>query len=320
MANSKKPGAVALGQVRAKKKLTREIWKNRWFYLFLLPAVIVIFLFCYKPMYGIIIAFKDYKPRRGIAGSEWVGLANFKRMFSYANFGQLMYNTLFISLLKLIIGMFCTLALALLFNELRNLKFKRVIQSVSYLPHFISWVILGGLIRELFSPTRGVINEVIKFFGGEPIYFLANPNYFVFVLILTYVWQSVGWGTIIYLAAIASIEQEQYESAVIDGASRFQRAIYITIPCIMPTVATLLILNLGGVLNAGFDQIFNLYNEQVYSVADILDTYVYRVGLIKFDYSYSAAIGLFKNVIGIILVVASNLAIKKMTKGEYKIW
>lgn len=278
------------------------------------------FLFCYKPMYGIIIAFKDYKPRRGIMGSEWVGWANFKRMFNYANFGQLMYNTLFISLLKLVVGMFCTLALALLFNELRNLRFKRVVQSVSYLPHFISWVILGGLIRELFSPTRGVVNEVIKAFGGEPIYFLANPNYFVFVLILTYIWQSVGWGTIIYLAAIASIDQEQYESAVIDGASRFQRAIYITVPCIMPTVATVLVLNLGGVLNAGFDQIFNLYNENVYAVADILDTYVYRVGLIKFDYSYSAAIGLFKNVIGIILVVGSNLVIKKMTRGEYKIW
>lgn len=319
MANSNKPEATTL-KFTCKKKLTQEIWKNRWFYLFLLPAVVIMFLFCYKPMYGIIIAFKDYKPRRGIMGSEWVGWANFKRMFNYANFGQLMYNTLFISLLKLVVGMFCTLALALLFNELRNLRFKRVVQSVSYLPHFISWVILGGLIRELFSPTRGVVNEVIKAFGGEPIYFLANPNYFVFVLILTYIWQSVGWGTIIYLAAIASIDQEQYESAVIDGASRFQRAIYITVPCIMPTVATVLVLNLGGVLNAGFDQIFNLYNENVYAVADILDTYVYRVGLIKFDYSYSAAIGLFKNVIGIILVVGSNLVIKKMTRGEYKIW
>ncbi len=298
----------------------RRIWKNRWFYIFLIPAVVVIFTFCYKPMYGIIIAFKDYKPRRGIMGSEWVGLAAFRRMLNYANFSQLMYNTLYISVLKLLFGMFSTLLLALLFNELRNMKFKRAVQSLSYLPHFVSWVILGGIIRELFSPTRGVVNEIIKFFGGKPIYFLADPHYFVSLLIITYLWQSVGWGTIIYLAAISSIDQEQYESAVIDGASRFQRARYITIPGIMPTVVTLLVLNLGGILNAGFDQIFNLYTEQVYSVADILDTYVYRVGLIKFDYSYSAAIGLFKNAIGIVLVIFSNLTIKRMTKGEYKIW
>lgn len=296
------------------------MWKNRWYYLFLLPAMVAVFLFSYKPIYGIVIAFKDYKTRRGIWGSEWVGLDNFRRMFSYPNFDQLMYNTLYISLLKLIFGMFFTLALALLFNELRSRRFKRVVQSVSYLPHFISWVILGGLIRELFSPTRGVINEIVKAFGGTPIYFLANPNYFVFVLIVTYLWQSVGWGTIIYLAAISAIDQEQYESAIIDGADRFQRMLYITVPSIMPTVTTLLVLNLGSVLNAGFDQIFNLYNSQVMSVADILDTYVYRIGLLKFDYSYSAAIGLFKNAVGILLVLGSNLAIKKMTKGEYKIW
>ena len=296
------------------------MWKNRWYYLFLLPAMVAVFLFSYKPIYGIVIAFKDYKTRRGIWGSEWVGLDNFRRMFSYPNFDQLMYNTLYISLLKLIFGMFFTLALALLFNELRSRRFKRVVLSVSYLPHFISWVILGGLIRELFSPTRGVINEIVKAFGGTPIYFLANPNYFVFVLIVTYLWQSVGWGTIIYLAAISAIDQEQYESAIIDGADRFQRMLYITVPSIMPTVTTLLVLNLGSVLNAGFDQIFNLYNSQVMSVADILDTYVYRIGLLKFDYSYSAAIGLFKNAVGILLVLGSNLAIKKMTKGEYKIW
>lgn len=296
------------------------MWKNRWYYLFLLPAMVAVFLFSYKPIYGIVIAFKDYKTRRGIWGSEWVGLDNFRRMFSYPNFDQLMYNTLYISLLKLIFGMFFTLALALLFNELRSRRLKRVVQSVSYLPHFISWVILGGLIRELFSPTRGVINEIVKAFGGTPIYFLANPNYFVFVLIVTYLWQSVGWGTIIYLAAISAIDQEQYESAIIDGADRFQRMLYITVPSIMPTVTTLLVLNLGSVLNAGFDQIFNLYNSQVMSVADILDTYVYRIGLLKFDYSYSAAIGLFKNAVGILLVLGSNLAIKKMTKGEYKIW
>lgn len=313
-------GLAIKGESARKNTQLRALWKNRWYYVFLLPAIIIVFLFSYKPIYGIIIAFKDYKPRRGILGSEWVGFDHFRRMFSYGNFGQLMYNTLHISLLKLAFGMFCTLILALLFNELKNRRFKRVVQSVSYLPHFISWVILGGLIRELFSPTRGVINEIIKAFGGTPIYFLANANYFVFLLVITHVWQSVGWGTIIYLAAISAIDQEQYESAIIDGANRFQRTLFITIPSIMPTVVTLLVLNLGGILNAGFDQIFNLYNSQVLSVADILDTYVYRVGLLKFDYSYSAAIGLFKNAIGIVMVLGSNLFIKRITKGEYKIW
>ena len=302
------------------KSIWAEVWKNRWFYVFVLPAVVCMILFAYKPMYGVIIAFKDYKPRRGIWGSPWVGMANFTRMFNYANFWQLMYNTLFISILKLVTGLVSTIALALMFNELRNAKFKRVVQSLSYLPHFISWVILGGVIRELLSPTRGVVNEVIKMFGGTPIYFLADQNYFVGTLILTDLWKGVGWGTIIYLAAIAAIDVEQYEAAVIDGASRWQRAKYITLPSILPTIITVTILNLGGILNAGFDQVFNLYNERVYAVADILDTYVYRVGLINNDYSYSAAIGLFKNVIGIILVVASNMTIKGITKGEHRIW
>ena len=305
---------------RSPKKYWQNAWKNRWFYIFVLPAMITMILFCYKPMYGVIIAFKDFKIRKGILGSDWVGLYHFERMLTYSNFGQLMRNTLYISVLKIAVNTVSTIILALLFNELRNAKFKRVAQSLSYLPHFISWVILGGITRELFSPTRGVVNEVVKFFGGKPIYFLAEPDYFVGLLIVTDLWKSVGWGTIIYLAAISAIEQEQYESAIIDGASRLQRAIYITIPCIMPTFCTLLVLNLGGIMNAGFDQIFNLYNDKVYSVADILDTYVYRVGLLDFDYAYSAAVGLFKNVIGIILVLGSNFAVKKLTKGEHTIW
>ena len=230
----------------ARPSPVRTAWKNRWYYVILIPAVLVIFFFSYKPIYGIIIAFKDYSPRLGILKSKWVGLANFQRMVNYGNFWQLMQNTLVISSLKLVAGTFCTIALALLYNELRSPKFKRTVQSVSYLPHFISWVILGGIIRELFSPTRGVVNDVIKSLGGRPIYFLADPNYFVLLLLVTYLWQSVGWGTIIYLAAISSIDQEQYESALIDGANRFQRARYITLPGIMPTITTLLILSLAA--------------------------------------------------------------------------
>ena len=304
----------------SRKKYWINAWKNKWFYIFALPAVVVLFLFAYKPMYGVIIAFKDFKIRKGIWGSEWIGMANFKRMFTYANFWQLMRNTIYISLLKIFIDTFSTIILALLFNELRNAKFKRVVQSFSYLPHFISWVILGGIIRELFSPTRGVVNDLIKLFGGKPIYFLADANYFVGMLIVTNLWKGIGWGTIIYLAAISAIDQEQYESAVIDGASRFQQARYITIPCIMPTIVTLFILNLGSVMNAGFDQIFNLYNSQVYSVADIIDTYVYRIGLMDWQYSYSTAVNLFKNVIGIILVIGSNRLVRILSKGEQGLW
>ncbi len=304
----------------SRKKYWLNAWKNRWFYLFVLPAVVVLFLFAYKPMYGVIIAFKDFKIRKGIWGSSWVGMANFRRMFTYANFWQLMRNTIYISLLKIFIDTFAVILLALLFNELRHARFKRVVQSVSYLPHFISWVILGGIVRELFSPTRGIINDLVKLFGGKPIYFMANPDYFVGLLITTNLWKGIGWGTIIYLAAISAIDQEQFESAVIDGASRFQQARYITIPCIMPTIVTLLILNLGSVMNAGFDQIFNLYNEQVYSVADIIDTYVYRIGLMDWQYSYSTAINLFKNVIGIIMVLGTNRIIKILSKGEQGIW
>lgn len=303
-----------------RKSLWTEVWKNRWFYLFVLPAVVCMFLFAYMPMYGIVIAFKDYKPRRGILGSPWVGWANFIRLFNYPDFWRLMYNTLYISILKLVTGLFSTIGLALLFNELGSPKFKRVVQSLSYLPHFISWVILGGIIRELFSPTRGVVNELVKLFGGEPIYFLADQRYFVGLLIGTDIWKGVGWGTIIYLAAISAIDVSQYEAAIIDGATRWQRVKYVTVPCILPTIITVTILNLGGILNAGFDQVFNLYNDRVLAVGDILDTYVYRVGMIKSDYSYSAAIGLFKNVIGIILVVGSNMVIKVMTKGEHRIW
>lgn len=317
---SQKTESVLVNKEKGRRTVAKEVWKNRWFYLFVLPAVVVMVLFAYKPMYGIIIAFKDFKVRKGIMGSDWVGWYQFERLFNYPKFGQLLGNTLEISLLKLVTGTACTLALALLLNELRNQKFKKVIQTVSYLPHFVSWIILGGIIRELFSPTRGVINYIIMAFGGESIYFLADPNYFVGLLVVTNIWQSVGWSTIIYLAAISSIDQEMYESAMIDGASRWKRALHITIPCIMPTFVTLLVLNLGGILSAGFDQIFNLYNDQVYSVADIIDTYVYRVGLEQFDYSYSAAVGLFKNAIGIVLVLGSNFFVKFITKGEHRIW
>jgi putative aldouronate transport system permease protein len=271
-------------------------------------------------MYGIVIAFKNYTFAEGILGSKWVGFANFKRLFSSPLFYNILKNTLNISIQRIIFGFPAPIILALLINELQHLKFKRIVQTVSYLPHFISWVILAGIIKELLSPTRGAINGLRVILGKEPIHFLAEPAYFVGVLIISGIWQSVGWGTIVYLAAIAGIDMEQFDSAYIDGANRFQMIWYITLPSIKSVILVLFILGLGGILNSGFDQIFNLYNAMVYSVADVIDTYVYRIGLINMEYSFSTAVGLFKNVIGFILVISSNYIVRKLSGGEQGIW
>lgn len=307
-------------KLKANRRLGARVKKNLWYYVCALPAVVCLLLFHYYPMYGAQIAFRDYKARKGILGSTWVGWANFERFFKTPNFGQILYNTVHISLLKLLASTVFTIVLALLFNELRGRKFKRVVQTVSYMPHFISWIILAGIFREMLSPSRGILNQLLSALGFETINFLASPDHFVGVLVWTGLWKEIGWGTVVYLAAISAIEQEQYEAAYIDGANRLQSVLYITLPCIVPTIVTLLVLNLGSVMNAGFDQIFNLYNVNVYSVADVIDTFVYRTGMEKSDFSYASAIGLFKGVIGMMLVVIANYTVKIMTKGEHKIW
>jgi len=271
-------------------------------------------------MYGIVLAFKDYMIVDGILGSPWVGFKHFNRLFSSASFFELITNTLTISFQRILFGFPAPIIFALLLNEIKVEKFKKIVQSISYLPHFMSWVILGGIVMELLSPTRGVINYIITIFGGEPIYFLTEVKYFRTILIVSGIWAGVGWGSIIYLAAISGIDIQQYEAAVIEGASRFQRAIYITLPSIMPVISISFILNIGGIMNAGFDQIFNLYNPMVYKVADILDTYVYRVGIQDMEYSFSTAVGLFKNVVGLIMVVITNFITSKLSNNEYGLW
>ena len=293
---------------------------NLWYYICALVGITFLGFFIYYPMYGAQIAFRDFKARKGIWGSKWIGWENFNRFFQTPDFTRLLRSTVTISVYKLVAITVGAIILALLFNELRNRKFKRVVQTVSYLPHFISWIILAGIIREMFSPSRGIINQMIEALGGEKVNFLASRDHFVGVLVFTDLWKSIGWSSVVYLAAISAIEQEQYEAAYIDGASRWQVVWRITLPSIVPTIVTLFVLNLGSVLSAGFDQIYNLYNVNVYPVADVIDTFVYRTGIESANYSYGSAIGLFKGLVGLVLVVLSNTIVKIITKGEHNIW
>ncbi|WP_235886153.1 ABC transporter permease [Paenibacillus cymbidii] len=298
----------------------RGVWKHRYYYFLLLPALVYFVMFHYVPMAGVVLAFKKFTIAKGIFGSAWVGTEHFRRLFESASFHEVLTNTIVISLYRLVFVFVAPIVFALLLNEVKKNGFKRSVQTISYLPHFISWVVLGGIIRELLSPSRGIVNYVIQLFGGEPIYFLAEPDYFRAVLIVTDIWQSVGWGSIIYLSAIAGISPDQYESASIDGASRWAMVTRITLPSILPTVMILFILQLGGIMNAGFDQIFNLYNPSVYKVSDIIDTYVYRTGMVSMEYDYTTAVGLFKNTVGFGLVVLANFITSRVRGGEYKLW
>lgn len=288
------------------------------FYLMLLAPMILLAIFSYGPMYGLLIAFKDFSPGLGILESPWNNFEHFKRLFDDFLFIRALRNTIIISLLKILISFPAPIIFALLLNEVRQMKFKKVTQSISYLPHFMSWVILSAMIVEVFSPERGIINYFITLFGGDPVHFLASKSAFIPILIGTDIWKEIGYAAIIYLATMSSIDTGLYEAAEMDGANRFHKMIHITIPSIMPMIIILFILRLGSVLNAGFDQILNLYNPLVYEVADIIDTYVYRAGLEQFQFDYATAVGLFKNVVGILLILGANAIIRR--KSEHGIW
>lgn len=296
-----------------RKPLRVRIHEYRYLYLMLIPAVAAMIIFCYAPMYGIQIAFKNYKPRSGIWGSQWVGFKYFLRMFREQTFMTVLRNTLVISGLRLVICFPAGVIFALMLNEIGNQRLKKVAQTISYMPHFVSWVVLGGIVKSLLS-LNGPVNVLVKLCGGTPAIWLTKSNYFIPIVLVTDIWKSMGWGSIVYLAAMAGIPMDQYESAEIDGASRFQRIWYITLPSILPVVMTMFILRIGNIMSAGFDQIFNLYSAAVYDVADIIDTYSYRVGLIDNNFSYSAAIGLFKNVLGFALMIAVNQLTKTTNK------
>ena len=308
---------------RIPKAVKRSAWidiKKDWdLYLLLIPGILALILFKYTPMYGLIIAFQDYNIfTEGIMNNEWVGFANFQRLFSTPEFVNVFKNTLIISISKVIFLFPLPIIMALLMNEIKNLMFKRTVQTVIYLPHFISWVIVYGLFVNLLSANDGIINTIIVALGGEKIPFFMDSSVFRPLLVFTEGWKETGWSTIVYLAAITGIDQEQYEAARIDGANKFQQIKSITLPGIAPTIVLMFILRLGSILEAGTEQIMVMYNPTVYNVADVIGTYVVRVGLGTMDYSFSTAVGLFNSVVAFVLVVTGNYLAKKYT--EKGIW
>ena len=287
--------------VQRKKKNWQKDWQ---LHLMILPGLLFILIFKYMPLGGITIAFKEFLPGKGIWGSPWVGLENFEYMLALPDTKRVMWNTLFIAAAKILINFPVPIIISILLNEVKNHRFKRSVQTIIYLPYFISWVILAGIIQDLFA-KEGLINQFLGIFGAEPVFFLGNKYAFLGVLIGTDVWKNFGYNTVVYLAAITGIDETLYEAAKIDGANRFQQIWNVTLPGIAPIVVLMMILNLGNVLNAGFEQIFNLYNPLVYETADIIDTFVYRISFVEANYSLGTAVGLLKSVVSFILIVTS---------------
>ncbi|MBB3070967.1 putative aldouronate transport system permease protein [Paenibacillus baekrokdamisoli] len=284
----------------------RRPWKKHLpLHLMLVPGIVLLIMFHYIPMAGIVIAFQNFIPAKGFFDSKWVGWDNFEFMLQMPGIGQVLWNTIFIAFLKIIFGQIAPIVTALLLNEVRKSSIKRSVQTLVYLPHFLSWVILGGILIDILSPSHGLLNEVMSWFGMKPLFFLGNDKLFPYVLVVTDVWKEFGFGTIVYLAALTSINPTLYEAAIMDGAGRWKQTMHVTLPGMLPIIVLLATLGLGGVLNAGFDQVFNLYNPLVYRTGDILDTFVYRLGLIDAQYAVATAVGLFKSVVSLIFVGAS---------------
>ncbi|OIB03963.1 protein lplB [Paenibacillus sp. LC231] len=290
-------------------------WKlirgNLDMYLLLIPGLMFLLLFKYTPMYGIIIAFQDFNIFGGISGSEWVGMAQFERLLQSDEFLQVLVNTLLISLYKITILFPIPIVIALMLNEVRRMFFKRTIQTIIYLPHFLSWVIISGLFLNILSPSGGIVNEIIRSFGGEPISFFTDNSLFRSLVVFTAGWKEIGWNAIVFIAAIAGIEQEQYEAAAIDGAGRIRQMWSISLPGMLPTIVLMFILRIGSLLEAGTEQILTMYNPLVYETGDVIGTYVYRMGLGQQDYSFSTAVGLFNSAVGFLLIVIGNMLSRK---------
>ncbi len=275
-------------------------------HIMVIPGVIITLIYHYVPMLGIIMAFQKFVPARGFFRSKWVGLDNFQYMLNLPNIKSVIFNTVFISLMKIIVGLIVPVVFALLLNEMRRERYKRTLQTIIYFPYFLSWVILGGILIDVLSPSNGIVNQILGLFGIEPVFFLGDAKWFPYTLVLTNTWKSFGYDTIVYLAALTSIDMALYEAAYVDGAGRWKQTLHVTIPGILPIVTLMTVLALGNILNAGFDQVFNLYSPQVYSSGDILDTLVYRIGLVNAQYSVATAVGLFKSVISFVLILISN--------------
>ncbi|SHN36191.1 carbohydrate ABC transporter membrane protein 1, CUT1 family [Gracilibacillus kekensis] len=290
----------------------QQLLRDKWLYFLLIPGALYFILFKYLPMWGVLIAFQDYSPFRGFWESEWVGAEHFLNFFQNPDFFRLLRNTLILALYDLVFFFPAPIIVALLLNELRRQYFKRTIQTLVYVPHFMSWVIIASITYIFLTTSGGAINAAVEFFTGEKINFLSNPDYFRPMIIAQVIWKETGWGTVIFLAALASVSAEQYEAAIMDGAGRFRRMWHVTLPALRSTIVILLILRLGNFLDQGFQQIFLMTNSLNRSVADVFDTYVYFVGITQGMFSYSTAVGLFKAIVGIILIYGADYLAKKM--------
>lgn len=306
------PNAERLGA-----RIRRDWIRNRSLYIMVIPVLLFYILFHYKPMYGTIMAFMDYSPRLGFAGSEWGGFDNFIRFFRSPYCWQVIRNTLILSVYGIVICFPAPIILALLINEVKSQGYKKVVQTVTYLPHFISLVVVTGIIKD-FTMSTGLITDIVVFFGGERQSLIQNPNLYRTIYIVSDIWQGIGWGSIIYLSALAGVSEDLYEAAAIDGAGRWKKLVNVTIPAIMPTIVTMLIMRLGQVLGSNYEKTILLYNEATYETADVISSYVYRVGLLDRDWGYSAAIGLFNSLINVILLLITNKISKKLT--ETSLW
>ncbi|TMC70152.1 MAG: sugar ABC transporter permease [Chloroflexi bacterium] len=300
---------------RWRRTMARDLARNKHVYLMLLPVVVYYLVFHYLPMYGAAIAFQDFNPVKGIFGSKWVGLENFQDFFSSFYFSRLMFNTIAINVLDLIFGFPAPIILALLINELRWNPFKRLVQTVTYLPHFISVIVVVGMLFD-FLARDGLVNQVLA--TGDPIAFMQSPDWFRQLYVGSGIWQHVGWGSIVYLAAIATIDPQLYDAAKVDGADRFRQMWHITLPGIMSTIVILLILRMGSLMSVGFEKIILMYNPLTYETADVISTYVFRRGILQADFSFSAAVGLFNSVINFGLLLAANRISRRLT--EHSLW
>lgn len=305
-------------QRRLRRGETLRYVRRHWpLYAMLLPALTLLALFNYYPMYGIVIAFQRYNPGLGFWGSPWVGLRNFERLFASPSFGQIMTNTVIIAVSKIVLLQIGAIILALMLNEVRSLLFRRVLQTVVYLPHFLSWVVLGGILADILSKS-GLLNQALVAIGVEPVVFLSSNRWFRPVVVLSHIWKEVGWSAIIYLAALAGLDPQLYEAAALDGAGRWRQTLHVSLPGIRPVMIVLAVLGLGQALNAGFEQIFVLYNPSVFQTGDILDTYIYRQGLVSSQFSLAAAAGLMGATISFALIVISFWAARKW--ADYRVF
>ncbi len=296
----------------------RRLIRFRHLFLLMLPALLYFILFRYLPLYGVIIAFKDYKVKLGIMQSPWVGLDNFRRVFSGTTFFAVFRNTAVLSFYKLLFGFPAPIILALMLNEVKSIRYKKVVQTFTYMPHFLSWVVIAGMFVMVLSPSTGIVAHVFRFLGLEPVYFLGNPNWFRPTLVFAHIWQSMGYNSVIFLAAITGISPSLYESAMMDGASRMQRIRFITLPSIKNVVVILLILRSGEIIYDDFEQVYNFLNDAVLSKGDVISTYVYRIGLERMKYSYAATVDFSRNIIALLLVMMTNFIAKRF--GEEGIW